>query len=134
MKWYAQMLMWAAAFMGLDENATEAEVHEATQNFQTREAMQAEIRAQVAAEMQSDMEALRTENGALAANNDQLQSRITELQTEISTQATRITELEALPVAKHTSGEKDTPSNEGKSWLNSPINQRAAEIRARHRS
>jgi len=127
MKWFNEILTAAKAFLGMEHDATEQEVHQKLTSMKNidhlRAQMEQDLRASIQSELAEDhgaqMHAAQQHSFALeskldAANAalDAMQSNVNQLKADAEALRTRILELEKMPAANHTDGQPGTdPAN-----------------------
>jgi len=149
MKWFNEILTAAKAFLGMDHDATEQEVHEKLTSMKNIDALRADLETELRAKIEqeegerygaqiqaeadransAEARAQELEAQLEAANTalDMLRDAVTNLRTDAETLRERITELEKLPAASHTDG---PPGTEGGKPAQRPYQQNPLYIKA----
>jgi len=107
MKWYDQILASVKNLLGLESEATEAEVHAALKDTGSREALATSIRAELNAEHTAAIAAMQTQLDAANASLAASQASNATLTTQVATLTTENATLKAQPAAERSTGKRE---------------------------
>lgn len=130
MKFGSEILNLIAVFFGWSTDSTEAEIHENLRNQEgTLEDMRTQIRAEVTAEFQAQLDQANTDLLAIQTGEAEVRNQLDRAQTRIGELEAEVDRLSKAPATTHTQGSTETELTSSRSKIydprRSPITQKA---------